>query len=97
LPAILSDLARGGDVEWLAQYLARRRTMDMGLDDRPELDRRAAEAIVAWNSRGRPDCCYRLLATRLPDPGQSFVSVIVADVEAVDVRRMRLVLGLAAG
>jgi hypothetical protein len=51
-PAILSDLARGGDVEWLAQYLARRRTMDMGLDDRPELDRcRAAEAIVAWNSR----------------------------------------------
>jgi hypothetical protein len=49
-----SDLARGGDVEWLAQYLARRRTMDIGLDDRPELDRRAAEAIVAWNSRGRP-------------------------------------------
>jgi hypothetical protein len=28
---------------------------------------------------------------------QSFVSVIVADVEAVVVRRMRLVLGLAAG
>jgi hypothetical protein len=60
VPAILSDLARGGDVEWLAQYLARRRTMDMGFDDRPELDRRAAEAIVAWNSRGRPDCCYRV-------------------------------------
>jgi hypothetical protein len=56
-PAILSDLDldldRGGDVEWLAQQLARRRTMDMGLDDRPELDRRAAEAIIAWNSRGR--------------------------------------------
>jgi hypothetical protein len=53
-------LGRGGDVEWLAHYLARRRTMDMGLDDRPEglddrpeLDRRAAEAIIAWNSRGR--------------------------------------------
>jgi hypothetical protein len=28
---------------------------------------------------------------------ESFVSVIVADVEAVVVRRMRLVLGLAAG
>jgi hypothetical protein len=53
MPAILSDLDSGGDVEWLAQYLARRRTMDMGLDDRPELDRRAAEAIIAWNSRGR--------------------------------------------
>jgi hypothetical protein len=60
-PAILSDLDldldlhldRGGDVEWLAQHLARRRTMDVGLDDRPELDRRAAEAIIAWNSRGR--------------------------------------------
>jgi hypothetical protein len=46
-------LGRGGDVEWLAHYLARRRTMDMGLDDRPELDRRAPEAIIAWNSRGR--------------------------------------------
>jgi hypothetical protein len=53
MPAILSDLGRGGDVEWLAQYLARRRTMDMGLDDRPERDRRAAEAIIAWSSRGR--------------------------------------------
>jgi hypothetical protein len=63
MPAILSDLGRGGDVEWLAQYLARRRTMDMGLDDRPELDRRAAEAIIAWNSRVAADCCYRLLAT----------------------------------
>jgi hypothetical protein len=52
MPAILSDLDRGGDVEWLAQYLERRRTMDMGLDDRPELDCRAAEAIIAWNSRG---------------------------------------------
>jgi hypothetical protein len=54
-PAILSDLDLdlGGDVEWLAQHLARRRTMDVGLDDRPELDRRAAEAIIAWNSRGR--------------------------------------------
>jgi hypothetical protein len=40
-------------VEWLAQYLARRRTMDMGLDDRPKLDRRAAETIIAWNSRDR--------------------------------------------
>jgi len=29
--------------------------------------------------------------------GESFVSVIVAGVEAVVVRRMRLVLGLAAG
>jgi hypothetical protein len=29
MPAILSDLDRGGDVEWLAQYLARRRTMDI--------------------------------------------------------------------
>ncbi|MEA2273160.1 MAG: hypothetical protein QOI98_1868, partial [Solirubrobacteraceae bacterium] len=28
---------------------------------------------------------------------ESAVSVIVAEVEAVDVRRMRLVLGLAAG
>src|SRR5436309_14029148 len=53
MPAILSDLGRGGDVEWLAQYLARWRTMDMGLDDRPELDRRAADAIIAWNSRDR--------------------------------------------
>ena len=65
MPAILSDLDvdlhlhlaldldRGGEVEWLAQHLARRRTMDVGLDDRPELDRRAAEAIIAWNSRGR--------------------------------------------
>jgi hypothetical protein len=44
-------LGRGGDVEWLAHYPARRRTMNMGLDDRPELDRRAAEAIIAWNSR----------------------------------------------
>jgi len=42
-PAILS----GRDVEWLARYLARRRTMDMGLDDRPARDRRAAEAIIA--------------------------------------------------
>jgi hypothetical protein len=56
MPAILSDLGRGGDVEWLAQYLARRRTMDMGLDDRPERDRRAAEAIIASNSRGRRSC-----------------------------------------
>jgi hypothetical protein len=53
MPAILSDLGRGGDLEWPARYLARRRTMDMGLDDRPERDRRAAEAIIAWNSRGR--------------------------------------------
>jgi hypothetical protein len=36
MPAILSDLGRDGDVEWLAQYPARGRTMDMGLDDRPE-------------------------------------------------------------
>src|SRR3954469_20246138 len=36
LPALLSDLGRDGDVEWRAQYLARRRTMEMGLDDRPE-------------------------------------------------------------
>jgi hypothetical protein len=28
--------------------------MEMGLDDRPGLDRRAAEAIIAWNSRGSP-------------------------------------------
>jgi hypothetical protein len=53
MPAISSDLGRGGDVEWLAPYLARMRTVDMGLDDRPERDRRAAEAIIAWNSRGR--------------------------------------------
>jgi hypothetical protein len=53
MPATVSDLDSGDDVGWLAQYLARRRTMDMGLDDRPELDRRAAEAIIAWNSRGR--------------------------------------------
>lgn len=53
MPAILSDLDSGDDAEWLAQYLPRRRSMDMGLDDRPELDRRAAEAIIAWNSRGR--------------------------------------------
>jgi hypothetical protein len=58
-PAILRDLDldldldRGGDAEWLAQHLALRRTIDAGLDDRPKLDRRAAEAIVAWNSRGR--------------------------------------------
>jgi hypothetical protein len=52
MPGILSDLGRGGDVEWLGQYLARRRTMDMG-PDRPERDRRAAEAIIASNSRGR--------------------------------------------
>jgi hypothetical protein len=31
------DLDRGGDVGWMARYPARRRTMDMGLDDRPEL------------------------------------------------------------
>jgi hypothetical protein len=52
MPAIVSDLDSGDDVGWLAQYLARRRTVDMGLD-RPELDRRAAEAIITWNSRGR--------------------------------------------
>jgi len=40
MPAILSDLGRGRDVEWLAQYLARRRTMDMGLDDQPAFSRR---------------------------------------------------------
>jgi hypothetical protein len=38
--------------------------MDMGLDDQPELDRRAAKAIIAWNSRGRPDCRYRLRLSR---------------------------------
>jgi hypothetical protein len=53
MPAILSDLGRGGHVEWLAQCLARSQTMDMGLDDRPERDRRAADAIIASNSRGR--------------------------------------------
>jgi hypothetical protein len=52
-PAILSDLGRGGAAEWLAQHLARRRTMDIDLDDPPERDRRAAEAIIASNSRGR--------------------------------------------
>jgi hypothetical protein len=51
MPAILSDLERGGDVEWLSQYLASRRTEAMGLDDRPDLDRRAAEFIVAWNPK----------------------------------------------
>jgi hypothetical protein len=35
MPAILSDLGRGGDVEWLAQNLARRRTMGMGLTTDP--------------------------------------------------------------
>jgi hypothetical protein len=49
LPAILSDLERGGDSEWLTQYLARRRTIDMGLGARPDLDRRAAQAIISWN------------------------------------------------
>lgn len=53
MPAILSDLQNGGDVEWLAQYLARRRTVDMGLGNRPDLDRHAAEAIIAWNPRRR--------------------------------------------
>jgi hypothetical protein len=53
MPAIPSELDRGGDAELLAQYLARRRTMDMRLDDRSELERRAAEAIIAWNSRRR--------------------------------------------
>jgi len=43
MPAIRSDLGRGREVEWRAQYLARRRTMDIGPDDRPERDRRAAE------------------------------------------------------
>jgi hypothetical protein len=33
MPATLSDLGRARDVEWLAQYLARRQTMDMGLDE----------------------------------------------------------------
>ena len=51
MPEILSDLGRGGDVEWLTQYLARRRTIDMGLDARPDLDRRAAEAIMSWNPK----------------------------------------------
>ena len=54
MPAILSELESCGDVERLARYLAQRRTMDMGLDDRPDLDRRAAEAIIAWNPRRRP-------------------------------------------
>ncbi len=53
MPAILADLENGGDVEWLTQYLARRRTMDMGLDDRPDLGRHAAEEIIAWNPRHR--------------------------------------------
>jgi hypothetical protein len=39
MPAILGDLDRGGDAEWQAQSLARRRTLDMGLDDRPALER----------------------------------------------------------
>jgi hypothetical protein len=51
MPAILSNLEAGGDVGWLAQYLARRRTMDMGLDARPDLDRKAAEAVVSWNPK----------------------------------------------
>jgi hypothetical protein len=50
LAAILSDLGRGGDVEWLAQYLARRRAMDMALPTDRNL---TAERIIAWNSRGR--------------------------------------------
>jgi hypothetical protein len=28
--------------------------MDMGLDHRPETDRRAAEATIAWNSHRPP-------------------------------------------
>jgi hypothetical protein len=51
MPAILSDLERGGDVAWLAQYLGRRRTIDMGLDARPDLDARAAQAIFDWNPK----------------------------------------------
>jgi hypothetical protein len=53
IPAILSNLEKGGDVECLARYLARRRTMDMSLGQRPDLDRQAAEAIVAWSPRRR--------------------------------------------
>ena len=59
MPAILSDLGRGGDVERLAQYLARRRTMNMGLDDRPE---RAAERPRRSSRRTRAvaaDGCFR--------------------------------------
>jgi hypothetical protein len=67
LPAIVSDLEHGGAVEWLAQCFGRRRTMDMGLDDRPDLDRRAASRRAAEpprrSSRGTHavalDCSYR--------------------------------------
>jgi hypothetical protein len=51
MPAILSNLERGGHVAWLVQYLGRRRTIDMGLDGRPDLDARAAQAIFDWNPK----------------------------------------------
>jgi hypothetical protein len=37
--------------------------MDVGLDDRPELDRRAAEAITAWTRAVAADCSHRLAAS----------------------------------
>jgi hypothetical protein len=51
MPGILGQLEHGGDVDALAEYLARRRTTDMGLDARPDLDRQSAGHIVAWNPR----------------------------------------------
>jgi hypothetical protein len=46
----IADHLRRGDVDGLTAYLARLRTVDMGMSAEQQLDRNAAQALIDWSS-----------------------------------------------